>query len=97
MAVLGLGLSIVKQLIELHGGTIRAESAGEGLGSTFILTFPVSPVRGDEERFHPEHHQPSSLGTGKFDLSGIRVLVVDDEPDSESWSSVCLLSVVPRS
>jgi len=79
---LGLGLSIVKQLIELHGGTIRAESAGEGLGSTFILTFPVSPVRGDEERFHPEHHQPSSLGTGRFDLSGIRVLVVDDEPDS---------------
>ena len=40
---LGLGLSIVKQLVELHGGTIRAESAGEDQGATFIVALPLSP------------------------------------------------------
>lgn len=79
---LGLGLSIVKQLIELHGGTIHAESAGEGAGSKFILTFPVSPVRGDEERAHPQTRKSTGFETGKLDLAGIRVLVVDDEPDA---------------
>ena len=79
---LGLGLSIVKQLIELHGGTIRAKSEGEGQGSTFILTFPLSPVRADDERVHPETHKPANLDFGKLDLAGIRVLVVDDEPDA---------------
>jgi PAS domain S-box-containing protein len=79
---LGLGLSIVKQLIELHGGTIRAKSPGVGAGSTFILTFPLSPLRGDEQREHPETRKSSTLDFGKLDLAGIRVLVVDDEPDA---------------
>ncbi|MCW5623873.1 MAG: PAS domain S-box protein, partial [Burkholderiales bacterium] len=48
---LGLGLSIAKQLAELHGGTLRGESGGSGHGSTFILTLPV----GDDERAVPEH------------------------------------------
>jgi PAS domain S-box-containing protein len=78
---LGLGLSIVKQLIELHGGTIRAKSAGEGRGSTFILTFPLSPVRAGDDRTHPETPK-TGFDVGKLDLAGIRVLVVDDEPDS---------------
>ena len=79
---LGLGLSIVKQLVELHGGTIRAKSAGEGLGSTFSVMLPLSPIRGGEDRVHPETHKPSNFDAGKLDLAGIRVLVVDDEPDS---------------
>jgi PAS domain S-box-containing protein len=79
---LGLGLSIVKQLIELHGGTISAKSAGEGRGSTFVLTFLLSPIRGDEDRIHPESRKSTALEIGKLDLAGIRVLVVDDESDS---------------
>ncbi len=79
---LGLGLSIVKQLVELHGGTIQAQSQGEGRGSTFILMFPLSPIRGGEDRVHPESGKSANLDVGKLDLAGIRVLVVDDEPDS---------------
>lgn len=80
---LGLGLSIVKQLIEMHGGTIEARSAGEGRGSTFVLTLPVSPVRNYDGRVHPEARR-STMDVGKLDLAGIRVLVVDDEPDSRT-------------
>ena len=47
---LGLGLSIARQLAELHGGTIRAESAGVGYGATFTATFPQSPTTGARTR-----------------------------------------------
>ena len=50
---LGLGLSIVKQLVELHGGTVRAKSAGEGEGATFIVSLPLAPIRPGEQREHP--------------------------------------------
>ena len=54
---LGLGLSIVKQLVELHGGTVRAKSEGEGHGTTFIVrcrSRPCTETRGEE---HPENHR----------------------------------------
>lgn len=79
---LGLGLSIVKQLVELHGGTIRAESAGTDLGATFVVTLPLSPLKNGEDRVHPAAVSVSSLDCGPIDLSGTKVLVVDDEPDA---------------
>jgi PAS domain S-box-containing protein len=81
---LGLGLAIVRQLLELHGGTVRAYSEGEGKGATFTIKLPLMPVHvkpylGD--RVHPT----VELGV-PFDnpptLNGVRVLIVDDEVDS---------------
>jgi PAS domain S-box-containing protein len=79
---LGLGLSIVKQLVELHGGTVRAKSAGKGAGATFIVCLPKSPIRVDENREHPTTSASSILDVGNVDLSGVKVLVVDDESDA---------------
>lgn len=83
---LGLGLSIVKHLVELHGGTIRAKSAGEGLGATFSVHLPVTVVHPAAERFERHHPRAAVLeSSARFrpvDLAGIKVLVVDDEPDA---------------
>jgi len=78
---LGLGLSIVKQLVELHGGKVRAVSSGEGRGSTFVVELPVGPVGDSVNREHPASKAPVSLPFDGFDLTGVRILVVDDEPD----------------
>jgi PAS domain S-box-containing protein len=80
---LGLGLSIVKNLVELHGGSVRVKSPGEGKGSTFIVTLPISHVRADESH----SRSPPELGANPLDLmelpalSDVRVLIVDDESD----------------
>jgi PAS domain S-box-containing protein len=81
---LGLGLSIAKQLVDLHGGTIEAESSGEGQGSTFVLRLPlvaIHPSVGEQDDDAP-FAPPPVESAGKPDLSNIRVLVVDDEADS---------------
>jgi CheY-like chemotaxis protein len=81
---MGLGLSIVRHLVELHGGSVKAESGGEGQGATFTVLLPVAPVYHAEEegRVHPAAR--STLP--KFELfdrlDGLKVLVVDDEPDT---------------
>lgn len=82
---LGLGLSIVKHLIELHGGTVRAVSAGADQGATFSVRLPltvVQPGTHREERFHPGTPMESAGAFTLADLSGIKVLVVDDEVDA---------------
>jgi PAS domain S-box-containing protein len=80
---LGLGLSIVKNLVELHGGEIRARSPGQGKGSTFTLHFPVSPA---DPVAVPEGELPGSAlpweEPGDPSLDGLKVLVVDDELDT---------------
>jgi signal transduction histidine kinase/ActR/RegA family two-component response regulator len=81
---LGLGLSIVKYLVELHGGTVRAASEGEHRGATFTVQLPImtvlhSPYR--RERFDPVA-TTSASNLGAVDLSDVKVLVVDDEADA---------------
>ena len=83
-AGLGLGLAIVRNLVELHGGTVNASSAGPGTGSTFRVRLPVMivhPPPVEEKRVHPR--QPTRAPLDALpDLSGISVLIVDDEPDA---------------
>jgi PAS domain S-box-containing protein len=79
---LGIGLSIVKQLVELHGGLVTARSEGKDKGSTFVIILPLSPVRSNESRQHPVTSKPSHFDCKGVDLAGIRVLIVDDEPDA---------------
>jgi PAS domain S-box-containing protein len=77
---LGLGLSIVKHLTELHGGYVRVASEGVGCGATFSLCLPLQSLHegSAEERRNAEVDQHAI----KADLNGIKVLVVDDEQDS---------------
>lgn len=84
---LGLGLSIVKQLVEMHGGNVRAKSPGEGLGSTFTVMLPIVVVHHPEpepEKARPGDANPAEMGCAEEPLRDVRVLVVDDEPDARA-------------
>jgi PAS domain S-box-containing protein len=85
---LGLGLAIVRHLMDLHGGTVRAESAGEGQGATFIVELPLM----QSGRRNGEAHQETyaALNHEPPPLSGVRVLVVDDESDARDLTSFML-------
>jgi CheY-like chemotaxis protein len=81
---LGLGLAIVRHLVELHGGTARADSPGEGLGATFTVTLPVKAIReemSELERAAPSAEYADSL-TDEIALDGLRVMIVDDEAEA---------------
>jgi len=81
---LGLGLSIARQLVELHGGGLRAHSEGPGQGATFVVSLPLAVVRPRAEpRQHPS--APADVASVRhvdIDLAGVRILVVDDESDA---------------
>jgi PAS domain S-box-containing protein len=83
---LGLGLSIAKQLTEMHGGTIEAASGGPGQGATFRLKIPVMivhPFQDALERVHPRS-SPGFRAIPVTELQGIHVLAVDDDSDAIS-------------
>jgi signal transduction histidine kinase/ActR/RegA family two-component response regulator len=79
---LGLGLAIVRQLVELHGGSVRAESAGEGRGSTFVLNLPVRAVRASAEPSGAHTRPSADPRIAAVRLSGLKVLAIDDEDDA---------------
>jgi len=84
---LGLGLAIVRHLVELHGGRVRAESAGKGKGATFTVTLPLwSPDRRAVDVSAPE----SAGSAGQRRLEGLKILVVDDDPDALHLSGMIL-------
>jgi signal transduction histidine kinase/integral membrane sensor domain MASE1/ActR/RegA family two-component response regulator len=75
---LGLGLAIVRHLTELHGGTVSAESAGEGLGASFKIQIPLA-----SSEVPKSDPQPLQVpGSDHQALNGLRVLLVEDEPDA---------------
>jgi PAS domain S-box-containing protein len=86
---LGLGLSIVKQLVELHGGTIEAQSPGAGKGATFIVSLPIAAVAhlldesfGKSEEPSSQMESPDGSAYANIRLDGLRIVVVDDEADA---------------
>jgi len=89
---LGLGLAIVKHLTELHGGFITVNSAGEGKGTTFIVGLPLVVVHPQQDETEPRYSAEgkSSIQDEHLTLDGIKVLVVDDEPDARELVKLVL-------
>lgn len=90
---LGLGLSLVRQLVDLHGGSVRAESAGEGKGATFIVQLRLRT--GGSRPGIAVSLEPVQAGSGRLNLpsiplNGISILVVDDDPDARELTSMLL-------
>ncbi len=85
---LGLGLAIVRQLVELHGGTISVFSAGKNSGSSFVVSLPATAVHASRERKVERRHTTETAAPTMLRKSarmgGIKVVVVDDEPDARS-------------
>jgi CheY-like chemotaxis protein len=88
---LGLGLALVKHLVELHGGSVAAHSAGEGKGATFVVKLPITiaTLAGGQPRVHPTAPVLESLSAG-VRLDHLRVLVVDDDPDALELATAIL-------
>ncbi|MEP6779048.1 MAG: PAS domain S-box protein [Gemmatimonadaceae bacterium] len=91
---LGLGLSIVRHLVELHGGSASISSAGEGKGTTVTLLLPVQAARPttDDDGTHPATHAKMPFDFRSTDLKGVSVLVVDDHADARELVERVLLA-----
>jgi signal transduction histidine kinase/CheY-like chemotaxis protein len=90
---LGLGLSIVKYLVTLHGGTVRAESEGEGRGATFTVLLPTSEADGRPSTVGPVPEIPEQEAST---LEGVEVLIVEDDADTLDFLSRYLTSCGAR-
>ena len=86
---LGLGLSIVKNLVEMHGGTVRANSRGKGQGATFIVHLPLQAPKSSQGEENPPDTRmllsALSVESERPTLQGIKVLVVEDEADAREF------------
>jgi hypothetical protein len=92
---LGLGLAIVRQLVELHGGTVHAASEGEGRGATFTIRLPILTAAAPPERWSElaERRFAASMGSPKRRsprLDDLHILVVDDHADGRTLTSLVL-------
>ena len=86
---LGLGLAIVRHIVDLHGGTVRAQSAGDGRGANFTVELPIMSSRADAaERISPSHE--GAVRSGAPALKGVKILVVDDDADARELLSMIL-------
>jgi PAS domain S-box-containing protein len=87
---LGLGLAIVRHIVEMHGGSVSASSEGEGKGATFRVKLPLMIVHAEvpDKREHPRTRRMEPLTLG--DLRGIRVMAIDDEEDALTLVRVVL-------
>jgi len=85
---LGLGLAIVRHLVEAHAGSVSATSDGVGTGATFVVELPVMVGR-TVLTTEPSHRFPTGLETS-FSLTGIRILVVDDDEDAREMLKIAL-------
>jgi PAS domain S-box-containing protein len=82
---LGIGLAIVKQLVELHGGKVHARSAGPDQGSSFTISLPgAGSEHSSQPEISPQPVDASDAADAPLDVSGVKVLVVDDEPDTRA-------------
>lgn len=83
---LGLGLNLVKNVVEMHGGSVHAFSEGEGKGSTFVVSLPLAAVHdpgATQQRVHPKAALTEpSIDVSHVSLAGLKVLVTDDEQDA---------------
>jgi signal transduction histidine kinase/DNA-binding response OmpR family regulator len=79
---LGLGLAIVRSIVELHGGVVKAESAGANKGATFSVRLPTAPLRAESPRASDADKPKQPSFESPPELASLRVLVVDDEPET---------------
>jgi PAS domain S-box-containing protein len=87
---LGLGLALVRHLVELHGGTIEARSPGEGQGATFIISLPLRALRSQVNQTERPIDWENTFEVHSHSLEGVKVLVIDDEADARELVATLL-------
>jgi CheY-like chemotaxis protein len=79
---LGIGLAVVRHIAELHGGSVSVRSEGDGKGATFVMELPLKPVPAAPHESKAMPKEKPAAAQWLRNLSGLRVLLVDDEPDA---------------
>jgi PAS domain S-box-containing protein len=85
---LGLGLALVRNIVEMHGGTVTADSLGENQGAKFIVSLPL--IVNQSPNITSQENYPTFSASHSLILAGVQILVVDDEPDSRDYITFVL-------